>query len=88
MYTSYDYPSSSYYSLIKYPARLTLIFSELLQTLSLVLLSAYYKFLGGLPLVAVAALLLYVGCYQVMLQSLKDLAFTALFLSIITCEEH
>ncbi|XP_027345264.1 D-xylose-proton symporter-like 3, chloroplastic [Abrus precatorius] len=33
--------------------------------LSLVLLSAYYKFLGGFPLVAVAALLLYVGCYQI-----------------------
>ncbi|XVF68834.1 hypothetical protein PTKIN_Ptkin11bG0032900 [Pterospermum kingtungense] len=32
--------------------------------LSLFLLSAYYKFLGGLPFVAVAALLLYVGCYQ------------------------
>ncbi|CAN1150562.1 D-xylose-proton symporter-like 3, chloroplastic [Linum perenne] len=32
--------------------------------LSLFLLSAYYKFLGGFPLVAVAALLLYVGCYQ------------------------
>lgn len=37
----------------------------LLQTLSLFLLSAYYKFLGGFPLVAVGALLLYVGCYQV-----------------------
>ncbi|KAG4994169.1 hypothetical protein JHK86_030996 [Glycine max] len=33
--------------------------------LSLVLLSAYYKFLGGFPLVAVGALLLYVGCYQI-----------------------
>ncbi|KAJ6299597.1 hypothetical protein OIU76_020549 [Salix suchowensis] len=33
--------------------------------LSLFLLSAYYKFLGGFPLVAVAALLLYVGCYQI-----------------------
>ncbi|KAL8548898.1 hypothetical protein ACS0TY_007963 [Phlomoides rotata] len=32
---------------------------------SLLLLSAYYKFLGGYPLVAVAALLLYVGCYQI-----------------------
>ncbi|GLT56244.1 hypothetical protein SLA2020_293030 [Shorea laevis] len=32
--------------------------------LSLFLLAAYYKFLGGFPLVAVAALLLYVGCYQ------------------------
>ncbi|KAB1225880.1 D-xylose-proton symporter-like 3, chloroplastic [Morella rubra] len=33
--------------------------------LSLFLLSAYYKVLGGLPIVAVAALLLYVGCYQI-----------------------
>nr|AFK37407.1 unknown [Lotus japonicus] len=33
--------------------------------LSLGLLSAYYKFLGGFPLVAVGALLLYVGCYQI-----------------------
>ncbi|XWS71654.1 hypothetical protein CRYUN_Cryun03dG0156800 [Craigia yunnanensis] len=32
--------------------------------LSLFLLSAYFKFFGGLPFVAVAALLLYVGCYQ------------------------
>lgn len=35
-----------------------------MQALSLLLLSAYYKILGGFPLVAVAALLLYVGCYQ------------------------
>lgn len=35
------------------------------QALSLFLLSAYYKFLGGFPLIAVASLLLYVGCYQV-----------------------
>ncbi|XVF20004.1 hypothetical protein REPUB_Repub11eG0160500 [Reevesia pubescens] len=32
--------------------------------LSLFLLCAYFKFLGGVPFVAVAALLLYVGCYQ------------------------
>ncbi|KAK8596302.1 hypothetical protein V6N12_064800 [Hibiscus sabdariffa] len=32
--------------------------------LSLFLLCAYYKFLGEFPYVAVAALLLYVGCYQ------------------------
>ncbi|KAK7312455.1 hypothetical protein VNO77_36328 [Canavalia gladiata] len=32
---------------------------------SLIFLSGYYKFLGGFPLVAVAALLLYVGCYQI-----------------------
>lgn len=42
------------------------------QALSLFLLSAYYKFLGGFPLVAVASLLLYVGCYQV--KSLSHLA--------------
>ncbi|GMN24065.1 hypothetical protein TIFTF001_000395 [Ficus carica] len=34
---------------------------------SLLLLSAYYKFLGGYPLIAVASLLLYVGCYQLAL---------------------
>lgn len=39
---------------------------HLAQALSLLLLSAYYKFLGGFPLVAVAALLLYVGSYQVL----------------------
>ncbi|KAG6528399.1 D-xylose-proton symporter-like 3, chloroplastic [Zingiber officinale] len=33
--------------------------------LSLFLLTAYYKFLGSFPLVAVGALLLYVGSYQV-----------------------
>lgn len=38
-----------------------------IQALSLLLLSAYYKFLVGFPVVAVAALLLYVGCYQVIL---------------------
>ncbi|XP_062171488.1 D-xylose-proton symporter-like 3, chloroplastic isoform X2 [Alnus glutinosa] len=35
------------------------------MAISLFLLSAYYKFLGGFPFVAVAALLLYVGCYQI-----------------------
>lgn len=40
-----------------------------LQALSLFLLSAYYKILGCFPLVAVAALLLYVGCYQASLFS-------------------
>ena len=38
-----------------------------MQALSLLLLSAYYQFLGNFPVVAVAALLLYVGCYQVTL---------------------
>lgn len=48
-------------------ARFNSSFFHLPQTLSLFLLSAYYKFLGGFPLVAVASLLLYVGCYQVKL---------------------
>lgn len=48
-------------------ARFNSSFFYLPQTLSLFLLSAYYKFLGGFPLVAVASLLLYVGCYQVKL---------------------
>jgi len=60
-----------------------MLFSEFLQAISLVLLSAYYKFLGGFPLVAVAALLLYVGCYQVMLWSFEDLEFSTQFLLII-----
>ena len=60
-----------------------MLFSEFLQAISLVLLSAYYRFLGGFPLVAVAALLLYVGCYQVMLWSFEDLEFSTQFLSII-----
>lgn len=46
-------------------ARFISSFFSLPQALSLFLLSAYYKFLGGFPLVAVASLLLYVGCYQV-----------------------
>ena len=36
-----------------------------MQALSLFLLAAYYKILNGFPLVAVGALLLYVGAYQV-----------------------
>ncbi|GKV53591.1 hypothetical protein SLEP1_g60110 [Rubroshorea leprosula] len=47
--------------------------------LSLFLLAAYYKFLGGLPLVAVAALLLYVGCYQA---SILSFLLTALLFFI------
>jgi hypothetical protein len=35
------------------------------QTLSLILLAAYYKILSDFPFVAVGALLLYVGSYQV-----------------------
>jgi hypothetical protein len=49
-----------------------MVFSKLRQAISLFLLSAYYKFLGGFPFVAVAALLLYVGCYQVTILSFKD----------------
>ncbi|GKV53195.1 hypothetical protein SLEP1_g59732, partial [Rubroshorea leprosula] len=47
--------------------------------LSLLLLAAYYKFLGGFPLVAVAALLLYVGCYQA---SILSFLLTALLFFI------
>ncbi|CAN1282691.1 D-xylose-proton symporter-like 3, chloroplastic [Linum perenne] len=47
--------------------------------LSLFLLSAYYKFLGGFPLVAVAALLLYVGCYQVSFGPISWLMVSEIF---------
>ncbi|GAU47975.1 hypothetical protein TSUD_87790 [Trifolium subterraneum] len=47
--------------------------------LSLVLLSAYYKFLGGLPVVAVAALLLYVGCYQISFGPISWLMVSEIF---------
>jgi hypothetical protein len=36
-----------------------------MQTIALLLLAAYYKILSGFPYVAVGALLLYVGSYQV-----------------------
>jgi hypothetical protein len=36
-----------------------------MQALSLFLLAAYYKILNSFPFVAVGALLLYVGAYQV-----------------------
>ncbi|RZC75940.1 hypothetical protein C5167_000269 [Papaver somniferum] len=36
-----------------------------ITTVSLVFLSAYYKILQGHPLVAVGALLLYIGCYKI-----------------------
>jgi sugar porter (SP) family MFS transporter len=48
-------------------------------TLSLVLLSAYYKFLGGFPLVAVGALLLYVGCYQISFGPISWLMVSEIF---------
>ncbi|KAK2642437.1 hypothetical protein Ddye_024200 [Dipteronia dyeriana] len=47
--------------------------------LSLFLLSAYYKILGGFPLVAVAALLLYVGCYQISFGPISWLMVSEIF---------
>ncbi|KAM7522159.1 hypothetical protein LguiA_012061 [Lonicera macranthoides] len=47
--------------------------------LSLFLLSAYYKFLGGYPFVAVAALLLYVGCYQISFGPISWLMVSEIF---------
>ncbi|ONI00150.1 hypothetical protein PRUPE_6G070700 [Prunus persica] len=47
--------------------------------LSLFLLSAYFKFLGGFPLVAVASLLLYVGCYQVSFGPISWLMVSEIF---------
>ncbi|GAV78303.1 Sugar_tr domain-containing protein [Cephalotus follicularis] len=46
---------------------------------SLLLLSAYYKFLGGFPLVAVAALLLYVGSYQISFGPISWLMVSEIF---------
>ncbi|KAK0604124.1 hypothetical protein LWI29_012258 [Acer saccharum] len=47
--------------------------------ISLLLLSAYYKILGGFPLVAVAALLLYVGCYQISFGPISWLMVSEIF---------
>ncbi|XP_027088832.1 D-xylose-proton symporter-like 3, chloroplastic [Coffea arabica] len=47
--------------------------------LSLLLLWAYYEFLGGYPLVAVAALLLYVGSYQVSFGPISWLMVSEIF---------
>ncbi|XP_059305171.1 D-xylose-proton symporter-like 3, chloroplastic isoform X2 [Lycium ferocissimum] len=47
--------------------------------LSLFLLSAYYKFLGSFPLVAVGALLLYVGCYQISFGPISWLMVSEIF---------
>ncbi|XP_057483123.1 D-xylose-proton symporter-like 3, chloroplastic [Actinidia eriantha] len=47
--------------------------------LSLFLLSAYYKVLGGFPFVAVAALLLYVGCYQISFGPISWLMVSEIF---------
>ncbi|CAL1402011.1 unnamed protein product [Linum trigynum] len=46
---------------------------------SLLLLSAYYKFLGAFPIVAVAALLLYVGCYQISFGPISWLMVSEIF---------
>ncbi|KAJ8750527.1 hypothetical protein K2173_015680 [Erythroxylum novogranatense] len=46
---------------------------------SLLMLSAYYKFLGGFPILAVAALLLYVGCYQVSFGPISWLMVSEIF---------
>lgn len=47
--------------------------------LSLLFLSAYYKFLGGFPIVAVASLLLYVGCYQISFGPISWLMVSEIF---------
>lgn len=47
--------------------------------LSLFLLSAYYKNFGGFPFVAVAALLLYVGCYQISFGPISWLMVSEIF---------
>ncbi|GMI97127.1 plastidic sugar transporter [Hibiscus trionum] len=47
--------------------------------LSLFLLCAYYKFLGQFPYVAVAALLLYVGCYQISFGPISWLMVSEIF---------
>ncbi|EPS59382.1 hypothetical protein M569_15426, partial [Genlisea aurea] len=46
---------------------------------SLLLLSAYYKFLGAFPFVAVAALLLYVGSYQISFGPISWLMVSEIF---------
>ncbi|XP_047310199.1 D-xylose-proton symporter-like 3, chloroplastic [Impatiens glandulifera] len=47
--------------------------------ISLFLLSAYYKFLGDFPFVAVGALLLYVGCYQISFGPISWLMVSEIF---------
>ncbi|KAL9271291.1 D-xylose-proton symporter-like 3, chloroplastic-like protein [Drosera capensis] len=47
--------------------------------LSLFLLSAYYKVLGAFPFVAVASLLLYVGCYQISFGPISWLMVSEIF---------
>ncbi|RZC93629.1 hypothetical protein C5167_007667 [Papaver somniferum] len=48
-------------------------------TASLLFLSAYYKILQGYPLVAVSALLLYVGCYQISFGPISWLMVSEIF---------
>ncbi|KAF6137845.1 hypothetical protein GIB67_040553 [Kingdonia uniflora] len=48
-------------------------------TLSLLLLAAYYKVLSGYPIVAVGALLLYVGCYQISFGPISWLMVSEIF---------
>ncbi|KAL5717287.1 hypothetical protein ACHQM5_010321 [Ranunculus cassubicifolius] len=48
-------------------------------TISLLLLSAYYKFLQGIPIVAVISLLLYVGCYQISFGPISWLMVSEIF---------
>ncbi|CAD6344219.1 unnamed protein product [Miscanthus lutarioriparius] len=51
----------------------------LFKALSLFLLAAYYKILNGFPLVAVGALLLYVGAYQVSFGPISWLMVSEIF---------
>lgn len=46
---------------------------------SLFLLTAYFKFLGGFPAIAVIALLLYVGCYQISFGPISWLMVSEIF---------
>ncbi|KAI3954613.1 hypothetical protein MKW98_019744 [Papaver atlanticum] len=50
-----------------------------ITTVSLVFLSAYYKILQGHPPVAVGALLLYVGCYQISFAPISWLMVSEIF---------
>ncbi|VAI39228.1 unnamed protein product [Triticum turgidum subsp. durum] len=50
-----------------------------MQTVALFLLAAYYKVLSGFPYVAVGALLLYVGCYQLSFGPISWLMVSEIF---------
>ncbi|KAL2898926.1 D-xylose-proton symporter-like 3 chloroplastic [Bienertia sinuspersici] len=56
-----------------------ILFWRVIQTVSLFLLAAYYKFLGSLPFVAVGALLLYVGSYQISFGPISWLMVSEIF---------